>query len=130
MWRKREGVWRKNDIVAKKQHLWRKNNICGENVKNAGEKKKKKISTVLASVKALNFLHRVRIGGLPTRGLLEDGLITYLEDDDNTDSSERGSPQSDRNSRKRVNDLGQEPGIPASLFQIPKNRQKKKIRFS
>jgi hypothetical protein len=29
-------------------------------------------STVLASVKAFYFLHRVRFGGLPTRGLLED----------------------------------------------------------
>jgi hypothetical protein len=84
-------------------------------------------STVLASVKALYFLHSVR---LPTRELLEDGLITYLVDNDDTDSSDRESPQSHRNSRKRVNDLGQEPGLPARLFQIPKNRQKKKIRIS
>jgi hypothetical protein len=68
-------------------------------------------STVLASVKALYFLHRVRFGGLPTLELLEDCLITYLVDSDDTDSSDRDSPQSDGNSRKMVNDLGQEPGI-------------------
>jgi hypothetical protein len=62
--------------------------------------------------------------------MLEDGLITYLIDNDNTDSSDRESPQSDRNSRKRVNDLGQELGILARLFQIPKNRQKKNISIS
>ncbi len=43
-----------------------------------------------------------------------------------------GTVQSDGNSRKRVNDLGQEPGISARLFpiRVPKNRQKKKIRIS
>jgi hypothetical protein len=87
-------------------------------------------STVLASVKALYFLHRVRFGGLPTLDLLEDGLITYLGDSDDTDSSDRDSPQSNGNSRKRVNDLGQGPGISGRLFQISKTRQKKKIRIS
>ncbi len=48
-------------------------------------------------------------------------------DNDNTDSLDR---ESDRNSRKRVNDLGQEAGIPARLFKIPKSRQQKKIRIS
>jgi hypothetical protein len=87
-------------------------------------------STVLASVKALYFLHRVRFGGLPTLDLLEDGLITYLGDSDDTDSSDRDSPQSNGNSRKRVNDLGQGPGSSGRLFQISKTRQKKKIRIS
>ncbi len=68
-------------------------------------------STVLASVKALYFLHRVRFDGLPTLELLEDGLIICLVDNDDTDSSDRAIPQSDGNSRKRVNDQGQEPGI-------------------
>jgi hypothetical protein len=81
-------------------------------------------------VKALYFLHSARFGCLPPLELLEDGLITYLVDSDKTDSSDRDSPQSDGNSRKRVNDLGQEPGISARLFQIPKNRQKKKSRIS
>ncbi len=81
-------------------------------------------------MKALYFLHHVRFGGLPTLELLEDDLITYLVDNDDTDSSDRDSPQSDENSRKRVNDQGQEPGITARLIQIPKNQQKKKIRIS
>ncbi len=81
-------------------------------------------------MKALYFLHSVRFGCLPTLELLEGGLITYLVDSDDTDSSDRDSPQSDGNSQKRVNDLGQEPGILARLFQISKTRQKKKISIS
>jgi hypothetical protein len=82
-------------------------------------------STVLASVKALYFLHRVRFGGLPTvtLELLEDGLITYLGDSDDTDSSDRDSPQSDRNSRKGVNGLGQEPGISVRSPRLDRRRK-------
>ena len=51
-------------------------------------------STVLASVKAFYFLHRVRFGGLPTRGLLEPGLSTHPVKTDDTDTSDDENPHS------------------------------------
>ncbi len=51
-------------------------------------------STVLASIKALYFLHRVRFGGLPARGLLEDGLSEPPAKTGDTDTSDDENPHS------------------------------------
>ena len=45
-------------------------------------------STVLASVKAFYFLHRVRFGGLPEGGLLETGIGHTDLGEDASDSSD------------------------------------------
>ena len=58
--------------------------------------------TVLASVNAFHFLHRVRVGGLPAGGLLGTGLGQADLGDDTSDSSDLHESRMVRGGCKRV----------------------------